>query len=73
MNIGDRVRVSESVVVFHHPEHRAAAFDLKGQEGEIVAILHEHNGRPISANLPILVAFGPRFKAHLRDTELEAV
>ena len=30
MKIGDRVRVMESVIVYHHPEHKKQAFDLKG-------------------------------------------
>lgn len=34
MNIGDRVVVSQSVFVYHHPEHKKESFDLKGFEGE---------------------------------------
>jgi len=71
MQIGDRVRVVTSVIVYHHPQHKKQPFDLHGLEGEIVDILKEYQGRPISANLPILVQFEPKFKAHLRDNELE--
>lgn len=71
MQIGDRVRVVTSVIVYHHPQHKKQPFDLQGLEGEIVDILKEYQGRPISANLPILVQFEPKFKAHLRDNELE--
>lgn len=71
MQIGDRVRVVISVIVYHHPQHKKQPFDLQGLEGEIVDILNEYQGRPISANLPILVQFEPKFKAHLRDNELE--
>ncbi|WP_041641130.1 ferredoxin-thioredoxin reductase variable chain [Trichormus azollae] len=73
MKVGDRVRVKESVVVYHHPEHRGQAFDLKGTEGEISAIVTQWQGRPVSANLPVLVEFSKKFKAHLREGELEII
>ncbi|MCF8131965.1 MAG: ferredoxin-thioredoxin reductase variable chain [Synechococcus sp.] len=72
MTPGERVRVSQSVVVFTHPEHRGKPFDLQGQEGEVVSVLNEWKGRPISPTLPVVVAFG-RFKAHFRTDELESV
>jgi hypothetical protein len=71
MNIGDRVRVKESVVVYHHPEHKKTAFDIKGLEGEVIAIVTEWQGRPVSANFPILVKFDKKFRAHLRPEECE--
>jgi ribosomal protein S17 len=73
MKIGDRVRVKESVIVYHNPEHRNQAFDLKGTEGEIAAVVTEWQGRPVSANLPILVQFSKKFKAHLRENEIEVI
>ncbi len=73
MKIGDRVRVKDSVVVYHHPEHRGKAFDLKGTEGEVVQIVTLWQGRPVSANLPIQVLFSKKFKAHLRENELELI
>lgn len=73
MKVGDRVRVKDSVVVYHHPEHRSQAFDLKGLEGEIVAIVTQWRERPVSANLPLLVQFSKKFKAHLRENELEII
>lgn len=73
MKVGDRVRVKDSVVVYHHPEHRGQAFDLKGSEGEIAAIVTQWQGRPVSANFPLLVQFSKKFKAHLRDNELEII
>lgn len=72
MTPGERVRVSQSVVVFTHPEHRGRAFDLQGQEGEVVSVLSEWKGRPISPTLPVVVAFG-RFRAHFRNDELESL
>ncbi|AFZ59268.1 ferredoxin-thioredoxin reductase variable chain [Anabaena cylindrica FACHB-243] len=73
MKVGDRVRVKESVIVYHHPEHRSQAFDLKGTEGEIAAIVTQWQGRPVSANFPLLVQFSKKFKAHLREDELEVI
>lgn len=69
MQSGDRVKVSRSVVVYTHPEHRGQAFDLEGQEGEVVTVLNDWKGRPISPTLPVIVAFG-RFRAHFREDEL---
>ena len=69
MQAGDQVRVSSNVVVFTHPEHRGAAYDLQGQQGDVVQVLEDWKGRPISPNLPVIVAFG-RFRAHFRAEEL---
>ena len=66
MKVGDRVRVIESVVVYHHPEHKSDPFDVKGLEGEVKGIVTEWRGRPVSANLPVLVEFSKKFKAHFR-------
>ncbi len=71
MKVGDRVQVISSVIVYHHPQHKNEPFDLKGMEGEILGVVTEWQGRPVSANLPILVRFEKRFKAHFRPHELE--
>ncbi|ACK70667.1 ferredoxin thioredoxin reductase alpha chain [Gloeothece citriformis PCC 7424] len=73
MKIGDRVRVRESVVVYHHPQHRQEPFDIKGMEGDVIEIVTQWQGRPVSANLPILVKFDKKFKAHFRENELEII
>lgn len=73
MNIGDRVRVTTSVVVYHHPQQRNQPCDLQGLEGEIVGLAHEWKGKVISANFPLQVQFEPKFRAHLREDELEIV
>ena len=73
MKVGDRVPVKEWVVVYHHPEHKSNPFDVKGLEGQVKAFVTEWRGRPVSANLPVLVEFSKKFKAHLRDFELEIV
>lgn len=78
MNVGDRVRIKESVIFYHHPLHRNEAFDAKGLEGEIVKVLSDYQGRPISPNFPVQVVFeveGAKrpFKAHLHTSELELI
>ncbi|NEP53914.1 MAG: ferredoxin--nitrite reductase [Moorea sp. SIO3C2] len=74
MKVGDRVRVKASVVVYTHPEHRNKPFDIKGLEGEVIAIITEWQGRPVSANLPIQVKFDKKFKkVHFHEDELEII
>jgi len=72
MQPGDRVKVCSSVVVYTHPSHRGSAFDLQGQEGEVLQVLNDWKGKPISPTLPVVVAFG-KFRAHFRDDELTSV
>lgn len=73
LSVGSRVRVAQSVIVYHHPEHRNHPFDMKGQEGEVVGIVREWQGRPVSANLPYLVKFDGKFRAHFQASELELI
>lgn len=73
MKIGDRIKVKRSVIIYHHPEQKQQPFDLKGLEGEISKIMTDWEGRPISPNFPILVNFTKKFKAHLKDSELEVI
>ena len=73
MKIGDRVRVKESVVVYHYPGKKKQPFDVKGLEGEVMDIMTEHKGRPISPNLPVVVKFEKKFKAHFQQRELETI
>jgi hypothetical protein len=72
MQPGDQVKVSRSVVVYNHPQHRGEAFDMEGQQGEVFNVLNDWKGRPISPNLPVVVAFG-KFRAHFREDELATV
>ncbi|MDJ0577846.1 MAG: ferredoxin-thioredoxin reductase variable chain [Xenococcaceae cyanobacterium MO_234.B1] len=73
MKIGDRVRVKESLIVYHYPKKRQQPFDVKGMEGEVIDIMTEHQGRPISPNLPVVVKFDKKFKAHFQQQELEII
>ena len=72
MQPGDQVKVSQTVVVYHHHQHRGQAFDLQGQTGEVVTVLNDWKGRVISPTLPVVVAFG-KFRSNFRADELEAV
>ena len=69
MKIGDRVRVSESVLVYHRPKNGREPCDIKGYEGEILTIID----KPVSATLPVYVKFDKKFKVHLKETELEII
>ncbi len=73
MEVGTRIRVNTSVLIYHHPEHRNVAFDLNGYEGEIVAIATSWKGRPVSANFPFVVKFTPKLKVHLNEQEMAAI
>ncbi|MEB3290903.1 MAG: ferredoxin-thioredoxin reductase variable chain [Leptolyngbya sp.] len=78
MDVGNRVRVKESVIFYHHPLHRNEAFDAKGLEGNVVGVLKDYQGRPISPNFPVQVEFavdGAKrpFRAHLKAAELEVL
>ncbi|NEP12797.1 MAG: ferredoxin--nitrite reductase [Symploca sp. SIO2C1] len=71
MKVGARVRVKDSICVYHYPGHRNQTFDIKDQEGEVVAIIQDWEGRPVSANLPVKVKFEKKFTAHFIESELE--
>ncbi|MDB9515827.1 ferredoxin-thioredoxin reductase variable chain [Roseofilum reptotaenium CS-1145] len=80
VKVGDRVRVKAPLVIYHHPRHRNEPFDLKGEEGEVIDLASTYNWKgeevSISANFPVVVQFpniGKRFKAHLKEDELEVI
>ena len=52
--------------------YKRQPFDITNHEGEVINIVNEWEGRPVSANLPILVKF-TRFKVHLKEEELDIV
>lgn len=74
MNVGDRVRVTESVKLYHIPTHKGKPTEIQGLEGTVLKIVTEWQGRPVSANFPVLVKFeDPKFRAHLQEHELEVI
>jgi Ferredoxin thioredoxin reductase variable alpha chain len=74
MQVGDRVRVNTSVIIYHHPKHRGQAVDIQNFEGTIDKIATEWKGRPVSANFPLVVKFDlDKLRAHMRSEELEII
>ncbi len=73
MQVGDRVRVATSVIIFTHPEHRNSPYDIQGSEGEVEHVITDWKGRTVSPNFPYRVKFTPRFKAHFAAEELEVL
>jgi hypothetical protein len=74
MKVGDRVRIIESVKVYHIPAHKGKPTEIRGYEGVIDKVITEWQGRPVSANFPLLVKFDePKFRAHLQENEVEVV
>ncbi|MEM9275814.1 MAG: ferredoxin-thioredoxin reductase variable chain [Cyanobacteria bacterium P01_F01_bin.143] len=73
MKVGDRVRVKESVIVYNYPQSKKEPFDIKGMEGDIIKVLADWEGRPISPTLPVLVKFEKKFRSHCRQNELEVI
>ncbi|MGF1486018.1 MAG: ferredoxin-thioredoxin reductase variable chain [Prochloraceae cyanobacterium] len=73
MKVGDRVRVIESVIVYHYPKSKKKPFEMKGMEGEVIDLVTEWQGRPISANFPVKVKFDKKFISHFRENELEVI
>ncbi len=73
MKIGDRISVKASINIYHHPSCKGQAFEIKGAEGEIVAVINEWQGRPISPNYPYEIKLGEKFKVHLGDHEFEVI
>jgi len=57
MKVGDRVRVKESIIVYHHPEHRNQSFDIKGLEGEWWGLPTNGEEQTYKHNLPVYVQF----------------
>ena len=48
--------MSQPVTVFHAPKHKSG-ISLEGMEGTVTAVIKEHKGKELSANLPIRVQF----------------
>lgn len=53
---GTRVRVKQSIKVYHAPK-RKVGLDLEGMEGEVLSYVDDYNGKKLSSNLPVKVRF----------------
>jgi Ferredoxin thioredoxin reductase variable alpha chain len=78
MKVGDRIKISAPVTIYHHPLHRNQPHNALGMEGTITAILTDWHGRVISPNFPVVVEFvveGAKrpFKVHLSQNEVAAI
>jgi hypothetical protein len=73
MKVGDRISVTQSIKVYNHPTSKGIAFDIKDCQGQIVAVITEWQGRPISPNYPYQVQLGDKFKVHLGEHEIELI
>jgi Ferredoxin thioredoxin reductase variable alpha chain len=74
MKVGDQVRVVEAITVYHIPGGKGQSVNIQGYEGTVFKIVTEWQGRPVSANFPVLVKFDdPKFRAHLQEHELEKI
>lgn len=74
LHAGDKVRVSKSVRMYHVPKSGKDGVDVKGMEGEVLAVVLEKDGVPLSFNRPVRVKFtDPKFTGHFEETELETI
>eukprot|EP00188_Purpureofilum_apyrenoidigerum_P003224 Plantae.Rhodophyta-Purpureofilum_apyrenoidigerum.ctg3323.p2 GENE.Plantae.Rhodophyta-Purpureofilum_apyrenoidigerum.ctg3323~~Plantae.Rhodophyta-Purpureofilum_apyrenoidigerum.ctg3323.p2 ORF type:complete len:103 (-),score=26.06 Plantae.Rhodophyta-Purpureofilum_apyrenoidigerum.ctg3323:359-667(-) len=68
---GDKVRVKDSVIMYHVAKQKDG-MDAKGLEGEVVKVILDRNGVPLTLNRPVQVKFSdPKFIGHFEETELE--
>lgn len=70
---GGRVRVAQSVILYHTPMGRGKPVDVQGMEGTVKQVILYLDGAPISATRPVQVVFTePRkFVCHFEPRELE--
>lgn len=76
LEVGQRVRVSEHVIMYHKPGMKNQEVDIHGMEGVIIADASLYDGEEIiSATAPYIVKFdeNPKFKAHLTEEELQVI
>jgi hypothetical protein len=73
--VGDRVRVTQSVIMYHTPMSKGQPHDVRGLEGVVTKFVDEYQGVPISATRPIQVMLegSKKFIAHFEASELEKV
>ncbi len=73
MKVGDRISVKASITVYHHPSCKGKAFNIEGSQGEIIAVINDWHGRPISPNYPYQIQLDDKLKVHLGDHEIEVI
>lgn len=73
--VGQRVRVSASIIMYHYPTKRNEAFDVQGLEGIIQKDITMKDGVQLTATAPFFVKFldHAKFKAHFSEDEIELI
>ena len=73
--VGQRVRVARSIIMYHMSGKRNQPVDVQGMEGTVTKDVSYKDGVEMSANCPFIVSFDdpPRFRAHFSENELEAI
>ena len=63
--------MTQPITVFHSPKHKPG-LELEGMEGTVSAVVKEHKGKELSANLPVRVQFELPAKDGGKETKLIA-
>lgn len=74
LEVGQRVRVCKSVIMYHYPKRRNEPTDVKGFEGVVTKDVSYRDGVEMSATCPYVVSFEnghKKFSAHFEESELE--
>lgn len=74
LEIGQKVRVTKPLTMFHYPGRRNEPVNVEGLEGVVADDRSSLDGVPISATYEYIVKFAdPKFKAHFTESELEVL
>lgn len=76
LELGTRVRVNCSVIMYHYPGKKNEPVDTEGFEGVVTKDVSVTKEVPMSATSPYIVDFKeshPRFKGHFEEDELDVI
>lgn len=76
LEVGQKVRVCKSVIMYHYPGKRNEPMDVQGLEGVITKDVSHRDGVEVSATCPYVVSFDEtpkKFIAHFEESELEVL
>ncbi|CAN8074075.1 unnamed protein product [Agarophyton chilense] len=76
LEVGQKVRVAKSVIMYHYPGKRNQPVDTEGFEGVVSKNVSHYEDVPMSATAPFIVEFSEphsKFKAHFQEDELEVL
>jgi hypothetical protein len=70
--VGDAVRVTKSVIMYHMPGARNEPIDVAGKTGTVSRIISTVDNMRITATKPVVIKFdGMKTSGHFDDEELE--